>query len=40
MRLFIRYVATHNFTAFVIYRIVFGVVVLLTAYTGLVNWSA
>ncbi len=40
VRLFIRYVATHNFTAFVIYRIVFGVVVLLTAYTGLVSWSA
>ena len=39
VRVFIRFVATHNFTAFVIYRIVFGVVVLITAYTGLVNWS-
>lgn len=39
VRLFIRYVATHDFTPFVIYRIVFGVVVLATAYTGLVNWT-
>ena len=39
VRVFIRFVATHNFTAFVIYRIVFGVVVLITAYTGLVNWT-
>jgi undecaprenyl-diphosphatase len=39
VRLFIRYVASHDFTPFVIYRIVFGVVVLLTAYTGLVNWT-
>lgn len=39
VRLFIRYVATHDFTAFVIYRIIFGLVVLFTAYTGLVNWT-
>lgn len=39
VRLFIRFVASHDFTAFVIYRIVFGVVVLATAYTGLVSWT-
>lgn len=39
VRVFIRFVATHDFTVFVIYRIVFGVVVLITAYTGLVNWT-
>lgn len=39
VRLFIRYVASHDFTPFVIYRIVFGLVVLLTAYTGLVSWT-
>jgi undecaprenyl-diphosphatase len=39
VRVFIRYVASHDFTLFVIYRIVFGVVVLVTAYTGLVNWT-
>ncbi|MEO6269086.1 MAG: undecaprenyl-diphosphate phosphatase, partial [Lautropia sp.] len=35
----IRFVASHSFVAFAWYRIVFGVVVLLTAVTGLVNWS-
>ncbi len=39
VRVFIRYVASHSFTPFVIYRLIFGVVVLLTAYTGLVNWT-
>ena len=39
VRVFIRYVASHDFTLFVIYRIVFGVVVLVTAYSGLVNWT-
>jgi undecaprenyl-diphosphatase len=39
VRVFIRYVASHDFTAFVIYRIAFGVVVLITAYTGLVSWT-
>lgn len=39
VRVFIRFVASHDFTVFVIYRIVFGVIVLVTAYTGLVNWT-
>jgi undecaprenyl-diphosphatase len=35
----IRYVAHHDFSAFAWYRIVFGVAVLVTAYTGWVSWS-
>jgi undecaprenyl-diphosphatase len=35
----LRYISRHDFTAFAYYRIVFGAVVLLTAYTGLVDWS-
>ena len=35
VRWLIRYVATHDFTPFAWYRIVFGVVVLVTAYWGL-----
>jgi len=31
---------THDFTVFAWYRIVFGVVVLATAYTGVVEWTA
>jgi undecaprenyl-diphosphatase len=40
IRWLIRFVSTHDFTGFAWYRIVFGGVVLLTAYTGLVTWSA
>ena len=40
IRWLIRYVSTHDFTAFAWYRIVFGAVVLLTAYTGWVSWAA
>ncbi len=39
VRWLIRYIATHDFTVFAWYRIVFGVIVLLTAYTGMVSWS-
>ena len=35
----IRYVAHHDFTIFVWYRIAFGVLVLVTAYFGWVDWS-
>jgi undecaprenyl-diphosphatase len=38
IRWLIRYVSTHDFTVFAWYRIVFGLVVLLTAYTGWVEW--
>lgn len=40
VRWLLRYIATHDFGAFAWYRIVFGIIVLATAYTGLVNWSA
>jgi len=35
----IRYVAHHDFTVFAWYRIAFGGLVLLTAWTGWVDWS-
>jgi undecaprenyl-diphosphatase len=40
IRWLIRYVSTHDFTVFAWYRIVFGLVVLGTAYSGLVTWAA
>jgi undecaprenyl-diphosphatase len=39
IRWLIRYVATHDFTPFAWYRIVFGLVVLATYYTGGVSWT-
>jgi undecaprenyl-diphosphatase len=39
VRALIRYVSHHDFTVFAWYRIAFGVVVLLTAYGGWVNWT-
>ncbi|MBK1641649.1 undecaprenyl-diphosphatase [Chromatium okenii] len=39
VKILLRYVATHSFTVFAWYRIGFGVFVLVTAYTGLVNWN-
>ncbi|MGH8691417.1 MAG: undecaprenyl-diphosphate phosphatase [Burkholderiales bacterium] len=39
IRWLIRYVATHDFRWFAWYRIAFGIVVLLTAYFGWVNWT-
>ena len=40
IRWLIRYVSSHDFTLFAWYRIVFGGLVLLTAWTGWVSWSA
>lgn len=40
IRWLIRYVSTHDFSAFAWYRIVFGGLVLLTAWTGWVEWKA
>ena len=40
VRWLIRYIASHDFTAFAWYRIAFGLVVLATAYFGLVHWTA
>ena len=40
VRWLLRYVSRHDFTIFAWYRIVFGVVVLGTAFTGLVHWGS
>ena len=40
IRWLVRFVATHDFRPFAWYRIVFGVVVLLTFYFGWVDWKA
>jgi undecaprenyl-diphosphatase len=39
VRWLLRYVATHTFVAFAWYRIAFGVVVLATWLTGMVQWT-
>lgn len=39
VRWLLRYISQHDFTIFAWYRIAFGIIVLLTAYTGLVNWT-
>ena len=40
VRWLLRYIANHDFTFFAWYRIAFGVVVLATAYSGVVQWTA
>ncbi len=40
VRWLLKYIASHSFEVFAWYRIVFGLVVLATAWTGVVNWSA
>jgi undecaprenyl-diphosphatase len=39
IRWLLRFIVAHDFTVFAWYPIVFGVLVLITAYTGLVNWT-
>ncbi|OQW98938.1 MAG: undecaprenyl-diphosphatase [Thiothrix lacustris] len=39
VRALIRYVSNNDFTVFAWYRIAFGIVVIITAYTGLVEWT-
>ncbi len=39
VRWLLRYIASHSFVPFAWYRIAFGCVVLLTAWTGWVTWS-
>ena len=36
----LRFISHHDFTVFAWYRIGFGIIVLITAYSGLVEWSA
>lgn len=39
VRWLLRYISTHDFTAFAWYRIAFGLVVLATSYGGFVTWT-
>jgi undecaprenyl-diphosphatase len=39
IRWLLRFIVSHDFTIFAWYRIVFGLLVLATAWTGLVNWT-
>ena len=39
VRWLLRYISTHSFVPFAYYRIVFGVIVLVTAWTGWVQWA-
>ena len=40
VRWLLKFIATHSFVGFAYYRIAFGLVVLLTAWTGVVQWAA
>lgn len=40
VRWLLRFIATHSFAPFAYYRIAFGLVVLLTAWSGAVQWGA
>ena len=40
IRWLLRFISTHSFVGFAYYRIVFGVVVLATAWSGAVSWTA
>jgi len=40
IRWLLRYIASHSFIGFAYYRIVFGIVVLATAWSGSVTWAA
>lgn len=39
VRTLVRYVANHSYEIFAWYRIAFGIVILITAYTGVVSWG-
>ena len=39
VRTLVRFVANHTYEIFAWYRIVFGLIILITAYTGLVSWN-
>jgi undecaprenyl-diphosphatase len=39
VRWLLRFISRHDFSVFAWYRIAFGILVLITAYTGMVDWS-
>jgi undecaprenyl-diphosphatase len=40
IRWLLKFIATHSFVGFAYYRIVFGLIVLLTAWQGWIKWAA
>lgn len=40
VRALLRYISSHDFTVFAWYRIGFGILVLITAYGGIIDWGA
>ncbi len=38
VRWLLRYISNHDFRIFAWYRIAFGIMILVTAYTGVINW--
>lgn len=40
VRWLLRFISSHDFTIFAWYRIAFGLIVLVSYYTGIVHWSA
>jgi undecaprenyl-diphosphatase len=39
MRALLKFISNHTYIAFAWYRIAFGIVVMLTAYTGVIGWA-
>ena len=39
VRWLLRYISSHNFNVFAWYRIAFGIMILITAYTGTITWA-
>jgi len=39
VRWLMRYIISHDFTIFAWYRIIFGIIVLATAWSGIISWS-
>lgn len=39
MKALLKFISNHTYVAFAWYRIAFGLLVLITAYTGAINWS-
>ena len=40
VRWLLRYIISHDFTVFAWYRIIFGLVILATVYTGALHWPS
>jgi undecaprenyl-diphosphatase len=38
VRWLLRFISSHSFVPFAWYRIAFGIIVLVTAFTGVVSW--